>query len=227
MNSGPLDPTRVVALIPCYLEALHISEMVRRVREKVSAVLVVDDGSTDETASLARQCGAEVISHQQNAGKGAAIKTGLRALMDRDVDYVVLLDGDGQHLPEEIPHFLEAAAKSQAGIFLGNRMQKTDTMPLLRKWTNRLISHEVSRLCRQSVPDSQCGFRMVRRTVIPAILCKSNGYDYETEMLLVASRIGERVVSVPISTVYADEKSKIRPIMDGIRFFKLIWSYRN
>lgn len=224
--TSDLDPAKVVALIPCYMEARHIGEVVQRVLAKVGAVLVVNDGSSDETATLARQAGAEVITHAANAGKGAAIKTGLRALMNRDIDYIILLDGDGQHLPEEIPRFLQAAAKNPAGIFLGNRMQNTQTMPLLRKWTNQFISQQVSRLCHQRVPDTQCGFRMIHRSVIPAILCESNAYDYETEMLLVAAREGEQIVSVPISTVYGDEKSKIRPLVDGIRFFKLIWRYR-
>ena len=98
-------------------------------------------------------------------------------------------------------------------------------MPLVRKLTNQFMSWQISRLCRQEVPDTQCGFRMIHRDVIPSLFCESNAYDYETEMLLIASRAGHRIQSVPVSTVYAGEVSKIRPIRDGVRFLKLIARY--
>lgn len=230
MNLGatnqPLDRGKVAALIPCYLEAVQIGDIVRRVRKQLDSVLVIDDGSSDDTALQAREAGAEVIVHPRNSGKGAAIKTGLRLLLERDIDYVLILDGDGQHLPEEIGRFLEAGSSTQAGIFLGNRMHDTRTMPLIRKLTNQFMSMQISRLCRQDVPDTQCGFRMIHRDVIPSLFCESNAYDYETEMLLIASQAHHRIVSVPISTVYAGETSKIHPIRDGIRFLKLIARYQ-
>ena len=222
----PLDRAKVAALIPCYFEAAQIGDIVRRVRKQLDSVLVIDDGSSDDTALQARDAGAEVIVHPQNAGKGASIKTGLRSLLKRDIDYVLILDGDGQHLPEEIGRFLEAASGKQAGIFLGNRMHDTRTMPLVRKLTNQFMSMQISRLCRQDVPDTQCGFRMIHRDVIPSLFCESNAYDYETEMLLIASQAHHPIVSVPISTVYAGETSKIHPIRDGVRFFKLIARYQ-
>lgn len=216
---------KTVVLIPAYREAQQIGDVVRRVRQQLDAVLVVDDGSPDDTADLARRAGAEVIVHAQNAGKGAAIKTGFRLLLERGVDYVLILDGDGQHLPEEIGYFLSAAADGQWGMLIGNRMHATDGMPILRKLTNQFMSWMISRYCKQPIPDSQCGFRMIHRDVIPHLFCESNAYDYETEMLLIAARQGHRIGSVPISTVYGDEQSKIHPVRDGMRFLKLLRRY--
>ena len=220
------DPAKVAALIPAYREAAHIGEVVRRVRAQLQNVLVVDDGSPDDTAEHARQAGAEVIVHARNAGKGAAIKTGFKTLLERGFDYVLILDGDGQHLPEEIERFLSAAAtETTCGMIVGNRMHKPDGMPLVRMFTNRIMSWIISRLCKQPIPDTQCGFRMIHRDVIPSLFCESNAYDYETEMLFIASHNGHRIASVPVTTVYGSEKSKIHPLRDGIRFAKLMSRY--
>ncbi len=223
---GPVPKAKIVALIPAYQEADHIAAVVRRVRAQLNSVLVVDDGSSDCTTENAVEAGAEVITHLRNSGKGAALKTGLKILLERGFEYVVMLDGDGQHVPEEIDRFLSVAAETSAGIIIGNRMMDTRRMPLLRRLTNRFMSSQISRLCGQSIPDTQCGFRMVRRDVIPSLFCESDSYDYETEMLLIASWAGHRVVSVPVSTIYASEKSKIRPFRDGIRFVKLLLKYK-
>jgi glycosyltransferase involved in cell wall biosynthesis len=198
----------------------------KRALAQLDHVLVLDDGSTDRTSDEARAAGAEVIRHPQNQGKGAAIKTGLRELTARGFLYVLVLDGDGQHLPEEIPAFLDEANRSGAPFVVGTRMSDTEKMPFVRKLTNRFMSAQISRLCGQPVPDSQCGFRMMHRDVIPHLFCESNNYDYETEMLLIASREGFRISSVPVSTVYGEEKSKIHPVRDTIRFFKLLRRYR-
>ncbi len=224
-GSNTFNRNTVAALIPAYLEEAHISDVVARTRRELATVLVIDDGSKDRTSHLAKEAGAEVIAHAQNQGKGAAIKTGFRALMQRGFEYVLLLDGDGQHLPEEIARFIQTAEKSAAGIYLGNRMSETKAMPLARRLTNQFMSWQISRLCGQDIPDTQCGFRMIHREVVPMLYCESNAYDYETEMLLIASRAGQKVVSVPVTTVYGDEKSKIHPVRDGIRFLKLISRY--
>ena len=173
--------------------------------------MVVDDGSTDATAAEASRAGAEVIQHPHNSGKGAAIKTGLLALATRPtIRYILLLDADGQHLPEEIPRFLDAGAGS--AMILGNRFGGARTMPMIRKATNRFMSWQISRICGQTIPDTQCGFRMLRTDLIPLLSCQSDHFDYETEMLIVAARLGHRIDSVPVSTIYGAEKSKIHPV---------------
>jgi glycosyltransferase involved in cell wall biosynthesis len=223
---GGADRTNVAALIPAYLEAAHIEAVANRTRAQLDHVLVVDDGSADETAAEARKAGVEVIRHERNQGKGAAIKTGLRELLARGFRFVLILDGDGQHLPEEIPAFLAEANRCGAAFVVGSRMSDTKKMPWVRKMTNRFMSAQISRLCGQRVPDSQCGFRMMRNDVIPHMFCESNNYEYETEMLLIASREGFRIASVPVSTIYGGEQSKIHPLRDTVRFFQLISRYK-
>ena len=221
-----IDRTTVAAVIPAYLEEKHIDDVVRRALDQLDNVLVVDDGSPDATAVNARNAGAEVIVHPQNGGKGESIKTGLRHWMDRNFGYVVILDGDGQHRPEEIARFLAAASSTRAELLIGSRMQDVREMPLVRQWVNRYMSNRISRLCGQAIPDTQCGFRMVQRSIIPDLLGGAERFDYETEMLIIASRKGCRIESVPITTVYSDEISSIHPARDTIRFFKLMRRYK-
>ena len=227
------------AIIPAYREEKHIGDIVRRTRQQLDHVLVVDDGSNDQTARRAREAGAEVIVHSQNHGKGEAIKTGLRHWLDRQFTRVIILDSDGQHLPEEIDRFIaaavtfgapepgaEAAAADPTFLFVGNRMNNPTGMPFLRRVVNRYMSGQISGLCGQKIPDTQCGFRMLDRQLIPELLGGGKRFDYETEMLIIASRKGYRIESVPITTIYSDEVSKISPARDAISFFKLIRRYR-
>jgi len=232
--------SQTAAVIPAYQDERHIGDIVRRTRERLQHVVVIDDGSTDQTAECARTAGAEVIVHDQNRGKGEAIKTGLARwfapanspelasdAQDSHVNWVVLLDSDGQHLPEEIDRFLAAAVTVTApSFFIGNRMNDVHRMPLLRRFVNRYMSTQISRVCGQRIPDTQCGFRMVDRRLIPDLLGGGHRFDYETEVLIIASRKGYRIESVPISTVYSDEVSKIHPVRDSIRFFKMMRRYR-
>ncbi|HEY2140151.1 MAG TPA: glycosyltransferase family 2 protein, partial [Chthoniobacterales bacterium] len=165
------------------------------------------------------------IVHEQNRGKGESIKTGFRYWLDYGSTYVVILDGDGQHLPEEIERFLAAAASGIAELLIGTRMNNVGEMPAVRRMVNRYMSRKISRACGQEVPDTQCGFRMVHKSIIPSLLGGTERFDYETEMLILASRAGCRIASVPISTVYSDEVSSIHPVRDTVRFFKLMRRY--
>jgi glycosyltransferase involved in cell wall biosynthesis len=228
--------SQTAAIIPAYQDEKHIGDIVRRTRERLDQVLVVDDGSSDHTAQRAREAGAEVIVHDQNRGKGEAIKTGLAHRLaaestadgvDRQVIWVSLLDSDGQHLPEEIDRFLTAAVHATQPTFLiGNRMNNLTGMPFIRRVVNRYMSRQISRVCKQEIPDTQCGFRMLDHQLIPQLLGGGDRFDYDTEVLIIASRKGYRVESVPITTVYTDQVSKIRPLRDAIRFLKLMWRYR-
>jgi glycosyltransferase involved in cell wall biosynthesis len=220
------DRPSVAAVIPAYQEEKHIGDVVRRTRQQLDDVLVVDDGSNDQTAARAREAGAGVVVHPQNRGKGESIKTGLRHWLDRQFDYVVILDADGQHLPEEIDRFVNAASTLGAQLLIGTRMNDVSGMPPLRRIVNRYMSKRISRVCGQRIPDTQCGFRMLHRQLVPDVLGGANRFDYETEMLILASRRGYRIESVPITTVYCDEVSSIHPIRDTIRFLKLMRRYR-
>lgn len=224
-RAAAVNRATVGAIIPAYQEERHIGDIVRRTRAQLDYVLVVDDGSTDATAANARAAGAEVLVHAQNRGKGESIKLALRSWLERELLYAIILDGDGQHLPEEIARFMAAAAGG-AEVLIGNRMSDVREMPLLRRLVNGYMSSKISRLCGQTIPDTQCGFRMLHRSVVPHLLEGANRFEYETEMLIVASRKGCRIESVPISTVYSDEVSSIRPVRDTLRFYKLIRRYQ-
>jgi glycosyltransferase involved in cell wall biosynthesis len=215
----------IAAAIPALQEEKHIADVARRTLAQTGRVVVVDDGSTDATAENARSAGADVIVHPVNRGKGESIKAGLRHWLDRGLDYVVLLDGDGQHLPEEIPRFVEAAERSGAKLLIGSRMHDVARMPPLRRAVNRYMSRKISGLCGCVIPDSQCGFRMLHRDLIPDVLGGGERFDYETEMLILASRRGYAIESVPITTVYADEVSSIHPVRDTVRFFSMLRRY--
>lgn len=230
--------SQTAAVIPAYQDEKHIGDIARRTRERLNHVLVVDDGSTDQTQLRAREAGAEVIVHSQNQGKGEAIKTGLAHWLaaanqsgsgqNRQITWVILLDSDGQHLPEEINRFLLAAASvTRPTFFIGNRMNDVTRMPIVRRVVNRYMSNEISRVCRQRIPDTQCGYRMLHREIIPDMLGGAHRFEYETEALIIASRKGYRIQSVPITTVYSDQVSKIHPVRDAFRFFKLMSRYND
>ena len=216
-----MNRATVAAIIPAYFEEKHVGEVVERTLKQVDNVLVVDDGSTDATSENARAAGAVVIKHERNCGKGETIKTGLRHWLERGFQHVIILDADGQHLPEEIARFI-AAAPNGADLLIGTRMNDVRQMPLVRRIVNRYMSRRISRVCGQDVPDTQCGFRMLTARVIPHVLDGAERFDYETEVLFIVSRNGGRIESVPISTVYGDEVSSIHPVKDSIRFLKLM-----
>ena len=223
-----MEAAKIAAVIPAYHEEKHIGDVVWRTRQKLDDVLVVDDGSGDKTADRARAAGAQVIIHQQNRGKGETIKTGLRHWLERNVDFVVILDADGQHRPEEIDRFIAAALSAEEPeLIVGNRMKDLSSMPRLRQFVNRWMSQRISAVCGQEIPDTQCGFRMLHKHLIPELLGGAARFDYESEMLIIACRKGFRIDSVPISTVYSDEVSSIHPVRDTIRFFKLMRQYKN
>ena len=152
--------SHTAAVIPAYQDEKHIGDIARRTRERLDHVLVIDDGSTDQTAARAREAGAEVVVHPENRGKGEAIKTGLAHWFagsnrsasgpDRQITWAILLDSDGQHLPEEIDRFMAAAASAtRPSFFIGNRMNNVTGMPFIRRVVNRYMSKEISRVCGQ------------------------------------------------------------------------------
>src|SRR5213082_1131334 len=151
-----MNNSTIAAVIPAYQEQKHVGEVAQRARTQLEHVLVVDDGSTDATADRARAAGVDVVIHPQNRGKGETIKTGLRYWFDRQLEFVVILDADGQHRPEEIDRCISAATESR--FLVGNRMNDVPKMPFVRQAVNRYMSNKISRVCGQQIPDTQCGF---------------------------------------------------------------------
>jgi glycosyltransferase involved in cell wall biosynthesis len=214
---------RVIALIPAFNEAGCITGVIQAALPSVSEVVVIDDGSADDTAGVAKAAGARVIRHERNLGKGATIVTGLEYFRQSDAASAILLDADGQHDPAEIPKFL---AVTGAGIVVGSRMQDTREMPVVRALTNRFTSWVTSKLARQHIPDSQCGYRLIMRAVLPDLKLSTARFETETEMLIQAGRAGHKIATLPIRTIYEPGRvSRIRPWRDTVRFFKMAWKY--
>src|SRR5207247_5251002 len=139
----------------------------------------------------------------------------------------IILESDSQHLPEQIDRFITSAVSAtRPSFFIGNRMNNLTGMPFIRRVVNHYMSGQISRVCGQKIPDTQCGFRMVDRQLIPDLLGGGDRFDYDTEVLIIASRTGYRIESVPITTVYSHQVSKIRQLRDSIRYSKLMWRYR-
>lgn len=209
-------------VIPAYGEAAHIETVVRRARRYAAAVLVIDDGSADDTADRARRAGAEVIVHPANRGKGAALATAFREAQRRGFDWVVTLDGDGQHDPAQVPRFLRAAARCGADIVVGTRIRDHSTMPVVRRCSNALTSAVIRRLTHQRLTDTQSGFRLVRTAAWQAATPTTHSYDAESEFLIAACRRGFRVAEVSIPTIYGAEQSTINPLTETCRFVRLV-----
>jgi glycosyltransferase involved in cell wall biosynthesis len=217
----------VLAIVPAYCEGRFVGQVVRQVLHYVQAVLVVDDGSSDNTAGEAESAGAKVIRHSANLGKGAALKTGLGYAVSIEVPFFLFLDADGQHDPSEIPAFIDAINRTNADLVVGNRMRNLKSMPLIRRWTNQFMSWQIGRICHIQIPDSQCGFRLARKELLPVFMAPSNRFEFESESIILAARLGFRLGFVPIRTIYTDQHSKIRPLRDTMRYFQLIRRYRN
>ena len=217
---------RVIALIPAYNEAARVGEVVAKARRHVDEVVVIDDGSGDGTAAAAEKAGARVLRHEQNRGKGGAIATALDYFGRSDAEFAVLLDADGQHDPAEIAKFVETADREKADIVVGNRMGDTGDMPVVRRLTNEFTSWVTSKLARQRIPDSQCGYRLLRRSVLEDLRLSTARFETETEMLIEAARAGHRIISIPIRTIYeTGHASHVHPVRDTIRFFIFVRKY--
>jgi len=212
-------------LIPAYQEGSRIGAVVREVLPLCPHVVVVDDGSADDTAAAARAAGATVLVHDRNQGKGAALQTGFRYAREQGAAFVLTMDGDGQHAPADIPAFLDAFARGDLPVLVGNRMEDPNAMPFVRRLTNRFMSWMLSRKMGQRVPDTQNGFRLYRTEVLPEMPDGDTRFAAESEILLILARRGVRIGSVPVRILYGDERSKIRPLRDTLRFFRMLRAF--
>lgn len=212
-------------ILPSYNAARFLEKVIADIRGVVPGirVLVVDDGSSDGTAEVARAAGAEVIVHAVNQGKGGALATGNAWALEQGLEWVYTMDADGQHLPAEMPNFRAEAERGGYDVVVGNRMDQTRDMPWLRKRTNEFTSWVVSKLAGVRIPDSQNGYRLYRVACLEGVKLRTTRYDTESEILVRLARRGYRIGAVPVSTIYGDEKSSINPFVDTGRFFRLVW----
>lgn len=219
---------KVAALIPAHNESLTIREIVERAAAHVETVLVMDDGSSDGTAEALAGLPARVVRGAEQRGKGARLVEGLDLLAREGFDHAITLDADGQHDPEAIPAFLEAAARQPGALVIGDRSGDMAAMPGNRRHGIRFGNFFIGWACKQTIPDAQCGMRayplsMWRRLRIPKR--RTEGFLLETAVLLYAAENGVTFAFVPIAARYegfVKRPSHFHPIYDFLRLFGMV-----
>lgn len=212
----------VFIVIPAYNEAKTIGPIVSELDRRGFRVVVVDDGSSDNTVVAANKAGAELIVHAKNAGKGRCIREGLEYAFENNCEAVITMDGDGQHSIGDVGKFIEEYRASGADLILGNRLHNPKKMPFIRRCTNLVMSFIISLFITKRVDDSQCGYRFISRKGIEKMKLTTVKYEIESEMLIEAKRRGLKMSSVNIDSIYTGEASQINPFLDTVRFIKFI-----
>ncbi|MBN1993144.1 MAG: glycosyltransferase family 2 protein [Anaerolineae bacterium] len=219
-----MQTPRILALIPAHNEAPRIAPVITGALAHLP-VLVVDDGSGDETAALAEAQGAITLRQTPNQGKGIALRTGFHWAIDQNFEAVLTLDADGQHDPAEIPKFLEAYQVRHADLIIGAR--NFSQMPAVRRLANSLGRWSFSWAIGQPIRDNQSGYRLISRRLLDALLTsREQGFEFEVEMIVTCIRCGFSLDWVPISTIYAGESSHIHPLRHTQNFFRVVWQTR-
>ena len=216
---------RTAALVPAFNAAASIGAVVTGTRSVLAPVIVVDDGSADDTAARAAEAGAEVLRHPVNQGKGAALVTGLRRLASVGVERALTLDADGQHLPDQIPLLLAASDAAPDAIVVGMRRKEGFAIRRVARLGNWVADRLMRWIAGQSLPDTQSGFRVYPVGPTLALGTRGTRYDFETEVLLRAARTGIPVLGVPVNVYYppvAERVSHYRPWADTLRIIRSV-----
>jgi len=212
-------------VIPAFRAADTVAAVVGGARAYCARVVVVDDGSDDDTARRAAAAGAEVCRHPANAGKGAALRTGLRALDADGVARALTLDADGQHLPEQIPALLAASDAAPQAIVVGVRRKTGHQIKRANLFGNWVADRFLRLIAGRPLPDTQSGFRVYPVAATLALGAAGARYEFETEVLLRAARRGMAVVGVPVDVHYppiAERVSHYRPWRDTLRVIGVV-----
>ena len=215
-----LEPKICAAVIPCFNEGASIAALVGATRRHLPCVIVVDDGSADDTAILAKAAGAVVLNHGRNLGKGAALKTGLARALTQGFKWAVTIDGDGQHAPEDLTALFRSAERTGARLVIGNRMDHARAMPWLRRQVNRWMSRKLSQRAGRQLPDTQCGFRLIHLETWAALPLKTERYQVESETLMAFLAAGCQVDFVPVRVIRSNRRSHIHPVTDSLRWLR-------
>lgn len=213
---------KIGVLICAYNEEKHIRKVVNQCLKKIRNVIVVNDGSSDDTLKEIKKTKAKIISYKINRGKGGALKTGFAYAQKKNFDYLILMDGDGQHDPKEISKFIKSINEGY-DLIIGTRTKRHSDMPYLRRFTNFLSSLFISARRRTWIKDSQSGYRALNLKFLKEIELKRERYDLETEILIKMIKKGAKVKNLPITTIYGEETSTIHPIKDTYRFFRTLF----
>lgn len=216
---------RVAVLIPAYMEADSVASVVSDALSFLPDVIVVDDASSDQTAQEARNAGATVLFREVNGGKGAALTQGFQYVLEQGFDAVIALDADGFHDPAQIPKFIEAYRRTHIPVLIGSRMADPHLVPVVRRWSIRMMSYWLYRLMGVYVPDPPCGFRFYRCDVLPFLLEADSSLPAEFETLLHIASRRIQVGSVRIAKKPHCHKSLISPFRDIVRFVRVLLNF--
>jgi glycosyltransferase involved in cell wall biosynthesis len=207
------EAPRVCALVPSLDNALTIGDVAAGIRALGLTVIVIDDGSTDGTGQAARDAGAEVLRHETNRGKGAALQTGWEAAAARGFSHVITLDADGQHAPSDIPRFLERLQQTPDALLVGDRPMTGEHVPkssrIGRAVSDFMLWAAASKEIGAERPDTQCGFRVYPLGHVRQLPLRGRRYEFEMEVLVRAAWVGVPVLSVPISVHYPPEDERV------------------
>ncbi|OAT85107.1 hypothetical protein A6M21_07090 [Desulfotomaculum copahuensis] len=206
---------KIIAVIPAYNEERHIGEVVRKTRLYVDQVFVIDDGSTDRTEEIARTAGATVIKHKENMGKGEAVNTAFNLAREIRPLIMVLLDGDNQHDPDEIPLLVNKLLDKKCDMVVGSRFMRQNEIPAYRMLGQHVLTLTTNLGSGIKLTDSQSGFRAFSLAAIDQMHFNESGLSVESEMQFIAGEKRLKVQEVPISTNYDDEVKR-NPIVHGV-----------
>ncbi|MHC1739595.1 MAG: glycosyltransferase family 2 protein [Anaerolineaceae bacterium] len=214
-----VETPKILILIPAYNEHAHIARVVEEASLYLP-VLVVDDGSSDNTSEISQQNGAYVIRQEPNQGKGAAMVRGFEYALENGYEAVITLDGDGQHAPDEIPSFVNEFTRKHCDLIIGERDFRK--MPLIRMLSNSIGTRMISWAMGQYIPDNQSGYRLISAKLMQSMLSShQHGFEFEVEMILRCVIENYKLNWVRIKTIYGDQKSHIRPIRHGLGFLMI------
>jgi len=213
----------VLVIVPAYNAAKYLDALIPRIHQYVCPenLLVINDGSKDDTLTKLKQLSVNYLSFPQNRGKGAALVAGFNYAKENGYRSILTIDADLQHLPEDIPSFF--AVDNGETVVIGTRKMNPKIMPFDRWLTNNLTSLIISIFSTARVRDSQSGYRLIPTSLLKAAPLETIKYDLESEMLFKAGAAKFAVGEVPIATVYEGSHSYINPIIDTGRFIRQIW----
>lgn len=207
----------ITAIIPAFNEEISIGSMVINTKKYVDHVIVIDDGSTDDTAEIAQLAGADVIVHSKNRGKGEALKTGFHAASQNGTKIIVTIDADGQHDPSEIPIVVKPILSEEADIVIGSRYLNGNSIPLYRRIGQKILDSVTNMNSGIHVTDTQSGFRAFAVHTVPTFGFKENGFSIESDMLAEAASAGLKIKEVNIGVRYDVDCSTENPMKHGLK----------